>query len=185
MGTDKSQLMLGNQTLVERIAEQVQSIASSVTVIGSRSENVNFETVPDVYPNWGALGGLHAALANCTAEWALVTACDLPFVTSELFQRFADLREDFAAVASIQDDGFPQPLCALYRVSPCLDKAVELIESGERRPIKLLNSVKTRWVQFAELIDLNGAGSFFDNINTPDDYARARAESTSGPTADD
>jgi molybdopterin-guanine dinucleotide biosynthesis protein A len=51
-----------------------------------------------------------------------------------------------------------------------------MIESGERKPVALLQSVRTRWVQFAELADLPGAEDFFDNINTPQDYLRISRE---------
>jgi molybdopterin-guanine dinucleotide biosynthesis protein A len=116
---------------------------------------------------------LHAALAACSTPWAAVVACDLPFVSGGLFTRLANLREDFEAVAPVQDDGWTQPLCALYRVDPCLAIAEKLIKSGERRPVTLLQSVRTRWVQFAELTDLPSATRFFSNMNTPEDYARA------------
>jgi molybdopterin-guanine dinucleotide biosynthesis protein A len=177
MGTDKSRLMLGGQSFVERIAVELSSATSSVTVVGNKTADTqpdtNLPTVSDVYPQWGALGGVHAALAACSAKWALIVACDYPFVTRELFVRLIDFRERFDAVAPIQSDGIPQPLCALYSVEPCLPGAEQLIKSGERKPIALLQSVQTRWVSFAELSNLEGADSFFNNINTPEDYARA------------
>ncbi len=176
MGTDKSRLTISGQTFAQRIAGEMSCLTSAITLIGHFADDPDFNSAPDIYPHWGALGGLHAALSNCAAEWALVTACDLPFVSGELFERMAGLRRNFEAVAPIQADGFPQPLCALYRVNPCLSVADELIQNGERRPIKLLQTVQTRWIQFSELSDLNGAGSFFDNINTPVDYARARTK---------
>jgi molybdopterin-guanine dinucleotide biosynthesis protein A len=108
-----------------------------------------------------------------------VVACDFPFVTSELFARLAGVRSDFEAVAPIQQDGIPQPLCSLYRVEPCLRLAERLIKSDERKPITLLQSVRTRWVFFNELNDLKGADSFFDNINTPEDYVRVKKKGLS------
>jgi molybdopterin-guanine dinucleotide biosynthesis protein A len=38
----------------------------------------------------------------------------------------------------------------------------------------LLAQVRTRWVTFDELSDLPGAADFFLNVNTPDDYQRAK-----------
>ena len=73
----------------------------------------------------------------------------------------------------IQPDGRPQPLAALYRVDPCRQRATELIEAGRRRPLDLLEAVKTRWVSFAELRNLDQAERFFVNINTPSDYYEA------------
>ena len=173
MGTDKSRLVLDGQSFVERIARELRVVASSIRVVGNTPQTkLNLETTPDVYPRWGALGGVHAALSACSANWALVVACDFPFVTSELFRRLASVRGDFDAVAPIQDDGIPQPLCTLYRIEPCLRIAEQLIKSGERKPVALLQSVRTRWVLFNELSKLEGAECFFDNINTPEDYAR-------------
>jgi molybdopterin-guanine dinucleotide biosynthesis protein A len=183
MGTDKSRLVLDGQSFVDRIARELLEVTSSIRVVGSTAQTqLDLETTPDVYPRWGALGGVHAALSACSAKWALVVACDFPFVTSGLFRRLESVRDDFEAVAPIQKDEIPQPLCTLYRVEPCLRVAEQLIKSGERKPIALLQSVRTRWVLFNELSKLKGAECFFDNINTPEDYARV---SEKGLTEDD
>jgi molybdopterin-guanine dinucleotide biosynthesis protein A len=194
MGTDKAGLMLNGQSFVDRIADKVSAVTTSVSIVGSNAsalqliDSSKLPIVPDVYPKWGALGGVHAALAACSSEsneqgsaqhsaaWALIVACDFPFVTKELFVRLASLREDFDAVAPIQGDSIPQPLCALYRIEPCLARAEELIKSGERKPVALLQSVRTRWILFSELADLEHASRLFDNINTPRDYSRIARE---------
>ncbi len=173
MGTDKSQLVLDGESFVERIATKFATTTQNVVVVGKPSTaSTTLPHLPDVYPKWGALGGVHTALASCAAPWCLIVACDFPFVTAELFQRLASLRGNFEAVAPVQSDGIPQPLCGLYQTPPCLERAEQLIKSGERKPLALLQSVKTRWVPFAELQDLPGAERFFDNINTPEDYDR-------------
>lgn len=169
MGTDKSQLLIENQTFVERITTTLLTITDSVRLVGAR-DNSQLPIVPDVYPQWGALGGLHAAVTACRRDWAIVVACDLPFVTSDLFRRLASLRENYDAVVPIQQDGRPQPLCAFYRSETCARRATELIEAGRRRPLDLLDSVNTRWINFTELANLDQAERFFVNINTPDDY---------------
>jgi molybdopterin-guanine dinucleotide biosynthesis protein A len=170
MGTDKSQLLINGQTFAERIANTLREITDSVIVVGRLLDNSSLPSVPDVYPQWGALGGLHAALRASSREWAIVVACDLPFVTSELFLHLADLRLDHEAVVPVQQDQRPQPLAALYRVEPCRQRATELIEAGRRRPLDLLDAVNTRWVAFDEIRNLEQAERFFVNINTPEDY---------------
>lgn len=177
MGTDKSQLLLEQQTFTERIAETLLKITDSVTIVGRDSDESSLPSVADVYPKWGALGGIHAALTACSREWAIVVACDLPFVTAELFAYLATVRMDHDAVVPVQEDGRPQPLAALYRVDPCLHQATALIEAGRRRPLDLLDSVKTRWIAFAELRNFARAQSFFVNINTPEDYDAIRGHS--------
>jgi len=170
MGKDKAQLLIADQTFVDRIAATLGEVTGSVALVNARGSHRRLPSVPDVYPGWGALGGVHAALSACTSEWAIVVACDLPFVTAELFKYLASLRTGHDAVAPLQADDRPQPLAAIYRVEPCLSWATKLIETGRRRPLDLLELVKTRWVPFSELTNLAQAERFFVNINTPDDY---------------
>ena len=82
-------------------------------------------------------------------------------------------RAGYDTVVPIQPDQRPQPLCALYRIRPCLEHATALIEMGKRRPLDLLEAVNTRWVSFSEIADLPEAQNFFLNINTPADYYEA------------
>jgi molybdopterin-guanine dinucleotide biosynthesis protein A len=176
MGTDKAKLVLEGETLLERIAQVLSEIASSVTVVGRKTDLPEVQSKPDVYPNWGALGGVHAALTGCDTEWAIVVACDMPYINPHLLNRLATYRVDYDAVAPLQADQRAQPLCALYKVEPCLEIAEKLIEQGERRPVTLLQSVRTRWVNFQELSDLPSAERFFENLNTPEDYLRVQSK---------
>ena len=173
MGTDKSRLVIGGDTFVQRIARELANVTAKVSLVGRPEQSdPDFPLVRDVFPLWGALGAIHGALSGCNADWALVVACDLPGVRTSLFERLLSFRQDSDAVVPIQADGRRQPLCAAYRVTACLPQENTLIESGERKPVALLQSVSTRWVQFNELADLPDAKGFFDNINTPQDYRR-------------
>lgn len=176
MGTDKARLLLDGRTFIERIARALGAITTKLTVVSARPDSfeLSLPVVADVYLNCGALGGLHAALQACREPWAAIVSCDLPFVTGELFARLSVLRaEDTDAVAPVQPDGRPQPLCALYSPARCLVLADELLKAGERRPRVLLRQLRTRWVAPAELADLHDAELFFMNVNTPEDYRDA------------
>jgi molybdopterin-guanine dinucleotide biosynthesis protein A len=178
MGTDKSRLQFAGQTSVERIAAELCTLTSRISLVGSSRAGFDpdLRVVPDTHQQWGALGGIHAALGACVSDWALIVACDLPFVTRDLCSRLLTLSqpESPEAVVPIQPDGRPQPLCALYRREPCRLEAEQLIASGEHTPRALLANVKTRWVRPEELSDLPGAENFFFNVNTPEDYERAK-----------
>jgi molybdopterin-guanine dinucleotide biosynthesis protein A len=179
MGADKSHLRLDGRTFVERAAGALGAVARGMSVVGSRPGVAahGLPVVRDVHEGLGALGGLHAALSACGARWAAVVSCDLPFVNGELFARLASLRRaDSEAVAPLQEDGRPQPLCALYAAAECRAVAEELIRDGELRPRVLLGRVRTRWVTFEELSDLEGSRLFFTNVNTPAEYEEAMEE---------
>jgi molybdopterin-guanine dinucleotide biosynthesis protein A len=183
MGEDKSRLRLGGRTFVELAAGALRAVAPRVSIVGSRPGvgGHGLAVVPDVYEGLGAIGGLHAALSACGARWAAVVSCDLPFVNGELLARLASLRGDGTeAVAPLQEDGRPQPLCALYAVDACRATTEELIRDGELRPRALLKKVRTRWVAFEELSDLEGSRLFFTNVNTPADYEKAKERLEAG-----
>jgi len=180
MGSDKSQLVFGKQTGVERIAAALRSLTARVRLVGShvQAEASGLENVPDTHERWGALGGIRAALGACQSEWAVVVACDLPLVSSDLFHRLCHLTQQsdlqtLDAIVPIQADERPQPLCAFYRREICFKAAEKLIAEGEHKPRALLVNVRTRWVEFRELEDLPGSEHFFLNVNTPEEYERA------------
>jgi len=181
MGLDKSRLRIGGRTFVERINDALRPLARRVCVVSSRerADAHGLPVVRDLYEGRGALGGLHAALSECKAQWAVIVSCDLPFVTRELFERLASftLANDADAVAPVQDDGRPSPLCALYATGACRAVAEELIRTDDLRPRALLWRVRTRWVAFKELSDLDGSELFFRNVNTPEDYEKAKGKS--------
>jgi molybdopterin-guanine dinucleotide biosynthesis protein A len=179
MGTDKAQLRLGGLTLVETVACALSAVARRVRVVSSRhgQELCGLGgVVPDFYEDCGALGGLHSALVHAEAPWVAVVSCDLPFVTGDLFGRLASfVKEGVEAVVPVQADGRVQPLCALYERRRCLEVVERLLREGERRPRALVAQARTFLADFALLSDLPGSRHFFQNLNSPDDYAQALA----------
>src|SRR2546421_13010082 len=86
MGSDKSQLVFGGQTAVERVASALRPLTARVRVVGARHHGTlaGLENVPDKYDRWGALGGIQTALVACESEWAAIAACHLPLVSARL-----------------------------------------------------------------------------------------------------
>lgn len=173
MGRDKSQLRLGQQTFVERIANAIAHHAGEISLIGENQNNAafSFPVIADLRSHWGALGGIHTALEHCQTPWALIVACDLPFVTADLIDTLARHRTSYDAVVPVQKSNQWQPLCALYSRGACLPPARELISAGERRARALIESVNACLVNEEAL---NVAPHVLLNVNTPEEYAAAR-----------
>jgi len=173
MGSDKAELRLNGETALERIASQLCEVANPLRVVGPHFGSI--ANIPDVHEQWGPLGGIHAALGAASREWCLIVACDLPFVSSELFVRLMEFPDEATdAVVPLQNDLRPQPLCALYRRQRCLQAAEQSIANGEHTPRALLEKVNTRYIGFDKLSDLGDAEHLFFNMNTPANYELAR-----------
>jgi molybdenum cofactor guanylyltransferase len=175
MGEDKARLMFDGQTSVELIAAALQRVTQLVTTVGwPLQEPGTLPNIPDLREKWGPLAGIEAALLDAKSTHCLVVACDFPFVNGKLFERLLDFIDDSDAIVPLQEDGRPQPLCAVYRVDTCLGEAEAAIAAGEHSPRALLDRVRTRFVPFTELSRLDGSKYFFFNVNTPESYQQAQ-----------
>ena len=88
-GRDKSRLVVGGRSIVERQLEALSRITDDILIVGARCPpnprgGVAPRSVPDRVPGCGPLGGLDAALAAARDDAVVVVACDMPFVTAEL-----------------------------------------------------------------------------------------------------
>jgi molybdopterin-guanine dinucleotide biosynthesis protein A len=175
MGRDKSRLRFGERTSVQIIARELQSTARSVVTVGADpSVDVTLPNIADSQLNWGPLAGIHAALRHAQSEYCLIVACDFPFVRQQLFQRLLHYINESDAAVPLQSDGRIQALCSVYRRARCLSAAEETMEVGEHSPRALLDRIAVRYLPFKEILDLEGSDYFFYNVNTPDDYERAK-----------
>ena len=116
----------------------------------------------------GPLSGVKAGLAWASDGGAnlLVTApCDTPFLPDGLVSRLVDALTLGAGAAVARTVSGLQPLCAVWRCES-LDVVRTALAQGEHPAIRaVLGSVDAVEVAFED-------AAAFDNINTPEDYAR-------------
>lgn len=185
LGVAKAFVDLGGMTLAERAARTIEAAFDVVGVKFIAGADNQFPAVSafarpvvfDLRPGFGPWSGLHAALAYARSEWALVLACDYPFVSAELLGFLVDhASDDHEVVVPVQTDGRLQPLCAVYRVNPILNEIEALLDSNSLMPPlrEFLDRERTRRVEADEYSAFGDPHALFLNINTQDDLARAR-----------
>jgi molybdenum cofactor guanylyltransferase len=130
--------------------------------------------LPDLVPDLGPIGGIHAALHSDPAAAWLVLAVDLPFLDAATLQQLlanrAPTRLATAFLGSF--DGKPEPLCAIFE--PAARPAVDAwIAAGQRCPRAFLSKHDAQLLQLANPRAL-------DNINTGEEYAAAQARLAGG-----
>lgn len=176
-GTDKAALRLGAARVIDRQLAALTVVTNDIAIISnepSRYAALRLPVFPDVIAGAGALGGVHTALVCARTDLVLIVACDLPFVSSALFQRLIDdMSDDVDAVIPRSARGL-EPLCAIYH-RRCAAAARARIDRGELQMSGLAQEVRVRELDAAALAAYDPDGRLFVNINTPHDYARARA----------
>jgi molybdopterin-guanine dinucleotide biosynthesis protein A len=174
-GVDKSALMVGRLSILERELAAADALADRIILVGGDPDAHGpgrVRVVADRLPGAGAIGGLYTALCETGTPYVIVLACDLPFISARVLGRLAALaREPIDAVVPRTPDGW-QPLCAAY--ARRLEHRVrQHIESGHLKVQDLLAEVRVRELGPDDLASIDPTGRSFINVNTPDDLGRA------------
>lgn len=176
MGTDKAELMLGDQRVVDRLRETLRPLVTRVRLVGRSKDGSGSDCEPDRLPGRGPLGGIHTALKTAREEAVLIVGCDLPFVSRALLEGLiaaASETPEADAVVACPSRG-PVPVCAIYRAR-CLAPLQARLESGALRATDFVESLNLRRLGPEELKRLDPEEQALFNMNDPSDYETARA----------
>jgi molybdopterin-guanine dinucleotide biosynthesis protein A len=170
-GRDKSALVIGGQSILERQLAELSRLTDDILVVGADKGSVPgslCRVVPDRTPGCGPLGGLDAALAAAKNEVVVIVACDMPFVTSAFLGHLVDLIGNADAVVPRTERGY-HPLCAVY-TQACRGPVVRRLAERRLKMLDLLADLRVRALTTAEIEAFGGARRLLANVNTPADY---------------
>jgi len=172
MGSDKAFLIFDGQTLLDRALIVMQTVCNRVTVVGDPAKFAKYQAgsvIADIFPGCGPLAGIHSALVHSVAEFNLMLAVDMPFVTEGLLSfLFAAAEENAAVVTVPRVNHRLQPLCAVYR-RDFAAAAERALRAGNYKIDALFSSVSTHVIEAAELAAAGFSARNFFNVNTPQD----------------
>jgi len=178
MGKDKAGLKLdGRLMILQSIARKLLTISDEVIVAtdGRRYDDLNIRVkwVDDVYPGAGSLVGLYSGLKEASSDYALVVACDMPFLNLELLRYMIALPRDYDILAPRMGDKI-EPLHTIYSRN-CLTAIARLLEARHKKIMDLYDEVRVRYISQEVIDKYDPEHRSFFNINTPDQLAEARA----------
>jgi molybdopterin-guanine dinucleotide biosynthesis protein A len=172
MKRDKAALLYRGQSQLDRAFDLAGRHVSRVFVSVRAAQAGDPSRAPrplilDSVAGEGPIVGIRSALAaHPDAAW-LVVACDLPFLSDAAVGHLLAERDADAVATAYRSahDGLPEPLCAVWE--PRAGGALaEYQAGGGRCPRKFL---MTHDARILEPIDRQA----LDNVNTPEEYARA------------
>jgi len=183
MRRDKAGLPYAGTPQLERAMQLLEPLISRCFVSVradqlSDPQRAAHDTIADVKPDLGPIGGIQAALQAFPDRAWLILACDLPFLDAATLQRLIARRAPARLATAYRSsfDGLPEALCAIFE--PRSRQSVEAwIEQGQRCPRALLAQSDV------ELLDAPEARAL-DNVNTAEQYAAAAALIDTGALSD-
>ena len=180
LGRDKAVEPLAGQPLIGRVLSMLSDVTdTSVVVVNDEARGAELPLPEDVavavdaYPDSGSLGGIFTGLQAASANWALVVACDMPFLNPTLLARMLELRTDHDVIVPVLD-GRPEPTHALYSKA-CLPHMEERLQHGKLKITGFYEDVRVRYITEDEVNLLDPDRLSFFNVNTQDDLDRAKA----------
>jgi molybdopterin-guanine dinucleotide biosynthesis protein A len=177
MGTNKALLKINEKPNIERIRDTLKLVFNDIILVTNNPEDYEFlglKTVPDLFPGMGPLAGLHAGLTASPCELNLLTACDMPFVSSSLAAALVYQCGQYDAVIPVIN-GTQHPLFAVFH-KRVWEQAAKCMEAGRLRMKDLLDQLNVRYITEKELTEFGGQEleRIFFNMNHPDEYEDAK-----------
>ena len=174
MQRDKAALLYQGKSQLDRAFELASRHVSPVFVsvrAGQTADPARAQRpmIVDCVEGEGPMAGIRSALtAHPHAAW-LVLACDLPFLSDAVLARLMRERDAAGLATAYRSahDGLPEPLCAIWEPAAAAPLAADHA-GGAGCPRKFLIRHAARLL---EPLDARA----LDNVNTPEEYAKALA----------
>ena len=175
LGRDKALIRLGTRTLIEIVLDKLRCLSDELILSTNEFDKFAFLDVPmvrDIYPRRGVLGGLYSGLQATKSPFAVVVACDMPFLNLNLLRFMILQAQGYDVVVPRLSMGI-EPLHAIY-ARTCLEPIRETLEEGRLRIVDFWEHVRVRYIEKDEIEVLDPKMLSFFNINTPEDLDKAR-----------
>jgi molybdopterin-guanine dinucleotide biosynthesis protein A len=172
-GAVKSLLMIEGTRIIDRQLEALRQVADPIVIVAADSAPfapLGLDTLPDIVPGCGPLGGIYTALTHSSQPRTLVVAGDMPCLPPALLARLV-LPSDADVVVPRSARGY-EPLCAVY-AARCAEPIRQRLARGTWRVTELLDGVRVEEIGPEMLAVCDPRGLLSLNVNTPHDYERA------------
>ena len=185
MGQNKALMLLGDVPLISHVICQMEVVTDELLLVTNEPDlytTLKIPTYTDLLPEMGTLGGLYTGLVHATNGVVLCVGCDMPLLQPNLLSYLTALLGDYDAVVPCVEAAngtrtdpayLFQTLSAVYS-KRCLPIIEEMLSVGELRVYALYDRIDTRIVRPDEWQAFDPQGLSFFNINTPEDFEKAK-----------
>ncbi len=184
MDKDKGLKELCGEPLVNHVIHRVSDhVDETLVVVGSQVQKELYSNVVgdrvklviDLYDDGSPLVGALTGFSEAKGDYALVTGCDMPFISHKVIQYLFSAGEGRNGAVFRWPNGWVEPLIAVYRIKPSLDRALDLYSLGDLRlRLILLNMEDVDMVPIETLMQMDPELLSLHDIDTVEALGKAK-----------
>ena len=175
MGRPKAFLPYRGTLMITHIVDLVSQLFSEVLLVTNEPEifdGFEIDTVKDIIPHRGPLGGILSGLLIASHHRAFVMACDMPFIDTELITDLVKKSHNTDMLVLMHEKGI-EPLIGVYS-KDCITALEESLFAGKTNLSDFASGLNAQVLFCSDLSSKNKnlLPPYFD-IDTPQDYTAA------------
>ncbi len=178
-GSDKASATLHGRPLLQWVASALEPVCSALVVVraaGQRLPDIDVRIpvtiADDQYEARGPLAGLVSGFPHVATEYCFAVSCDAPLLRPELVAHLAAMAPGFDIVCPYLEEGFAEPLTAVYRASACLPAFRRSVENDVLKIVAAYDALRVRKVTASEVREADPDLRSFVNANRPEALAQ-------------
>jgi molybdenum cofactor guanylyltransferase len=176
MGMEKGLALFKGQPLIHWAISILKEACSEI-LISSNSDcydYLGYKVVHDVEKDSGPMGGIYSSLIESKNSKNIVLSCDMPFITSEIFQCLSGKISDAWICVPWHESDHYEPLCGIYMKESLPDMKLFMDVKNYKLP-EFFARTNFRALSITE-IHPGLPDNYFMNINSPSDLEIAERE---------
>jgi molybdopterin-guanine dinucleotide biosynthesis protein A len=173
-GRDKAMIEINGKRILDHIVAVYSEIFTEIILVTNTPQaylDWNMLMVTDLFQVRSSLTGIHAGLFYTSRPYAFISACDAPFLKSELVQLLVSQARPGADVVMPETSKGLEPLCAVYSKA-CLNPIEAHIRQDKLKIQQVFHKSRINRISEARLRKTDPDLISFININTPEDLMR-------------
>jgi len=152
-GSDKARARYEGLPLISHIKNILSPIATSIKAITDaeyKYDDLEIDSVVDIFPNMGPIGGIYTALMNMPADnWCLIVQCDIAGLKLEWIDMLHFKANEYYQAVVFKDRQYWQAIPGLYHTR-AITEIKKQLDMKQLKLSRLIDSLKVQSVALPE-----------------------------------
>lgn len=176
---EKALIDINGKPLISYVIDNLSKVVDKI-IISVRDKaqaslfNMDYRFAYDSYKNKGPLAGILSGLEVCEDEYCFICGCDMPFINEEVVKLLFSRSKNYEATIPRWDDGFIEPLHAVYKCKPMIRETKKAIQRGETIILSPIFKLDVNYIALEEIKKIDPMLRTFININTFEDIRKIK-----------